>query len=135
MASEIIGCDDFVVVNMFPYPTRNITDIALLGKESQAWTVARPVVIAELARCSEVLLGYGVSEPVGQARLHHREQAKWILRLLDGLGRPVWTVGGEPRHPSRWQRYTSRAHPDLGFREALIHALRADAYGPTRVDD
>jgi hypothetical protein len=130
MASEIIGCDDYVVVNLFPRPTRNVTEIALLGKDPQVWVEARPTVVAGLATCNEVLLGYRLSEPGGEARLHHRDQTTWIISVLQGLGRSAWTVGGRPRHPSRWQRHTSRAHPNLRFREALTLSLNNGAYGP-----
>jgi hypothetical protein len=71
-----------------------------------------------------VLLGYGVSRPPGVAGLHFQNQVVWLMEVLANSNLPIYAVGGAPRHPSRWQRWTSRTHPEAPFELALVRELR-----------
>ena len=70
-----------------------------------------------------MLLAYGTAEPSGEARAHHREQVRWLDEQIEERSLPTWWVGGAPRHPSRWQRYTWRELPGIEFRDALERSL------------
>jgi hypothetical protein len=124
LAADIIGCDTVTIVNLFPVPSRSTLDIAALGEAPSAWLSARPEIREAVAVADAVLLGYGTSSPAGLAGRHHREQVSWTQALLADLSTQSWMVGGLPRHPSRWQRHTYRAFPDLQFADALRVSLR-----------
>ena len=63
--------------------------------------------------------------PSGPALGHFRLQVRWVGEVLAARGiESAYCFGDGPRHPSRWQRYTSRAHPDLSFEEAAVASLR-----------
>lgn len=83
-----------------------------------------------LEDASEVVLAYGVTEPTGPAKLHHRWQVQWLKEQIIQLGIPTWTVGGRPRHPSRWQRYTFDVHPEMAFRDALGKSFESGGVDP-----
>lgn len=119
MAREILGYDDVVVANVVDVATRSTGELATVGGEPDVWVRARPQLRAAITQADVVMLGYGCTEPSGPARLHFRAQAAWLQDLVNQLGLPVVMVGNAPRHPSRWQRWTSRQHPDLAFPDAL----------------
>ena len=85
----------------------------MLAPERAGWIDARPWIKAAIEMSDGVLLAYGLSVPSGPARHHHKRQVDWLLEQLSQV--PVWQFGGSPRHPSRWQRWTHRHHPDIGF--------------------
>jgi hypothetical protein len=115
----MLGFETAEIVNLFAIPSRSVTDISMLGAELDGWTEARALLEPAIIACSGVLLGYGVAEPKGAARRHHRDQVDWLGKMLADTGRPTFQVGGEPRHPSRWQRWTARHYPHLTFSSAL----------------
>ena len=125
LAAQIIGCPDFEVGNLFPVPSMDVSSIARLGVRPELWSDARDDLVNQLSRADDVLLGWGCTEPAGGARLHHRSQIEWLLTTVESKPIQLWTVGGVPRHPSRWQRYTSRAYPALPFVAALRVSLGA----------
>lgn len=71
-----------------------------------------------------VLLAHGVCMPNGPAKRHFTAQTEWLHHQLDKHGLAPWQVGDGPRHPSRWQRYTSLHHPGASFPEALSLSLQ-----------
>jgi len=127
MASDIIGFSRPRVVNLFPIVTRSVTDISALGIEQDPWVVNRGALLDALGEANEVFLAYGVAEPSGPARVHHRSQVQWLHEQISQLELKTWTVGGRTRHPSRWQRYTSKIYPTLTFRDALKLSLQTEA--------
>lgn len=129
IAQEILGYRKLAVTNIFGLPTRSTGDIAALGIEQDPWLDSRPDLERKLLRADGVILAYGTSAPTGPARQHWKAQTEWLLNLLNKSQVPVWSVNGEMRHPSRWQRHTFRQNPDLPFREALALALNCHAEG------
>ena len=133
LAADIIGCDAVAIVNLFPVASRSSLEIAALGERESTWLAARSELKVAMAAADEVLLGYVISSPPGLAGDHHRSQIAWTRSLLVDLNTWPWTVGGLPRHPSRWQRHTSRTFPDMTFAAALRRVLcRESEAGPNR---
>jgi hypothetical protein len=121
LACYALGYERVEVVNLFSRATSNVLDIATLGVAEAAWKEGRPGIVAGLNLADAVLLGWGATEPIGAARQHHRAQVAWLRTELRERGLVGWTVGGTPRHPSR---FTARHFPDLAFSDALPRALR-----------
>src|SRR5205085_3906422 len=84
---------------------------------------ARSPLAAEIGSADGLLLAYGATEPTGPARTHFRSQLEWVAERVEACGVAAWCVGDGPRHPSRWQRWTHRAHPGLPFPDALAQSL------------
>lgn len=122
-AVDILGFERAVVANLFAFPTYRSGGIADIGRTPDGWLDARPTLVSGLDGCEAVLLAYGTQEPSGEARAHHREQVRWLDGQIEYRALPTWWVGGAPRHPSRWQRYTWREFSGLRFEEALVQAL------------
>lgn len=93
------------------------------GKEALPWLESRAAISAGLAACNGVVLGYGVSEPTGAARLHYRAQIDWLWGELRASESLIWSVELPPRHPSRWHRLTYKLAPDTLFPDALRSVL------------
>lgn len=129
MATELLGFDDVTVANLFSMPSHATGAIAELGISEDGWVTARATLEACLGVGNGVLLAYGATSPAGAARRQFRQQVAWLHSRITALSLPTWQVGDGPRHPSRWQRWTYRAHPDVSFPEALRNSLV-----PVRVD-
>lgn len=123
LARAILGFDVVETSNIFALPSYRTGEIRYLGASERGWLLARAQLVEALDRAHGVLLANGVSKPVGGAGGHHDEQVAWLNAKLSAADLPVWWVGGAPRHPSRWQRYTYRVHPKLSFDEALRQSL------------
>lgn len=119
LARQLLGFERVAVVNLFPAPSYRTGELSQLGATPEAWLPARQDIAEQLPIAEGVLLAYGCSAPSGPAREHFRTQERWLTSLLADRSVPVWRVGGTPRHPSRWQRWTVRQHPNLEFRRAL----------------
>lgn len=104
VAKDVLGCSSLQVANMFAIPTKDLPDINRVGREPHGWLETRPQLTAAIAQADAVILGWGLGGLSGPARLHFREQIDWVFSLLAAHG-PVWTVGGVPRHPSRWRQF------------------------------
>lgn len=124
MAASLIGCDDYEVANIFAEPTADVLSISAAGVTSTHWMTAREALKPLIAGADNVLFAWGKTEPTGPARKFHRAQIEWLIHQTSLTTAAIWMVGAEPRHPSRWQRYTSREHPHLPFVQALSLALR-----------
>lgn len=129
MAARVIGCGEVAIDNLFPTPSNDVTELNAIGAQADLWLAARPSLLRELRAVDDVLLGWGCSEPSGEARRHHRTQVTWLMGVLESRSVQVWTVGGQPRHPSRWQRYTAREYPGQPFVNALGASLRVGLPG------
>ncbi len=131
VARQLLGYAAVDVRNLFAYPTRSSLDIGVAGSEQDGWLKARADLSHGLAKADGVLLGYGTQAPAGPARGHFHAQVSWLEGVLASAKVPVWLVGGAPRHPSRWQRYTHRIAPDRPFTDGLRDALELRAQRPT----
>ncbi len=123
LAAELLGFAEVKVANLFSLPSLATGAIDELGATATGWLAARPSLETALAGANGVLLAYGTTSPSGPARTHFREQVKWLRTHLDQLALPGWQVGDGPRHPSRWQRWTNREHPEVPFIEAVRLSL------------
>lgn len=132
LAAELLGYGEVSVANLFALPSQATRAIDELGATELGWVAARDRLVTSLSVADGVLLAYGATPPSGPARLHFRDQVAWLQNRVDELSVPTWIVGDGPRHPSRWQRWTHRVHPDLAFRDALRQSLapvRPDSVG------
>ena len=123
LAERILGFDMHCVVNIFARPSHATGALVRLGVDDSGWIEARPDISAGLGAARGVLLGYGSTPPAGLARNKFNDQIDWLAGHLMALGVPIWQLGDGPRHPSRWQRWTHRAHPDIAFEEAVKRSL------------
>ncbi|WP_373427492.1 DUF1643 domain-containing protein [Arthrobacter pascens] len=123
-AQRILGFDSNLLVNLFSFASYRTGDVAELGSTEDGWHRARPALQEGINRADGVLLAYGASAPGGPARQHFHEQVRWLADELAVAQKPAWWVGGTARHPSRWQRFTCRAHPGMDFGEALPLAIQ-----------
>lgn len=130
-AAELLGYGDAEVVNLFPLETYRTGGINGLGAEAAHWQQARGAIEEALNRAAAVLVGYGATEPSGLARGHHRDQVAWLRQQIVERKLPTYQVGDGPRHPSRWQRWTFRHHPEVPFSEALSLSFRLVIYEGT----
>lgn len=124
LARSLLGFDSIVHGNLFAFPTRDLAGVAAVGATEEGWLEARQQLVEQVARADAALLGFGVQSPSGNARRWFRAQVSWLEAELGKADTPVWEVGGAPRHPSRWQRYTHRTSSDRPFATALGEALR-----------
>lgn len=122
--AEFLGYRDIEVVNLFSLATYRTGGINGLGAEVAHWHHARGPIEEALDRAAAVLIGYGATEPSGLARGHHRDQVAWLGQRIVERKLSTYQVGDGPRHPSRWQRWTFRHHPEVPFSEALKLSLR-----------
>lgn len=110
-AAGLINCDAVDVVNLLEVPTADTNAIAEAGREGATWKRSRSAISDGFHRADALLLAWGVSEPTGPARHHRREQMAWTLAEAQRAGHTrVWTVGDQPRHPSRWHQYVADRH-------------------------
>lgn len=123
MATSLLGCGGHEIANLLDVATNNVVEVNAIGLNPDAWKFSRPALAGGIARADVALLAWGHSSPNGLARTHHRAQVEWVLHELRERSIPLWAVGPTPRHPSRWQRYTSREFPNLPFSAALGSAL------------
>jgi hypothetical protein len=123
LAAELLGFADVAVANLFSMPSHRTGAIAELGATEEGWLTARASLETCLGAGDGVLLAYGATSPSGEARLQFRQQVAWLRSRITARELPTWHVGDGPRHPSRWQRWTYRAHPDVPFAEALRSSL------------
>jgi hypothetical protein len=123
LAAELLGFHDVAVANLFSVPSHATGAIAELGTTEEGWLAARSSLDASLGMAKGVLLAYGAASPTGEAGLQFRRQVSWLLSRISAMALPTWHVGDGPRHPSRWQRWTYRAHPEVPFTEALRNSF------------
>lgn len=122
-ARRILGYDHCLISNIFGFPTYRSGEIATIGTVEDGWRAARSHLLNVMPTASAILLGYGLTKPPGVAGKLHTQQLVWLEEQIASYSLPVWWVGGSPRHPSRWQRYTHRAFPNLDYPDALAAAL------------
>jgi len=126
LARTSLGLDELRVVNLFPTATYRTTDISSAGTDPRIWESARPSIQKAIADADAILLAYGVGEPNGPARAWYRSQLAWLELLITASAVPTFHVGGGPRHPSRWHRWTRLEFPEIPFEVALRLALTRD---------
>jgi hypothetical protein len=125
--ATMLGFNLVSIVNVLDVRTTSVADMTQLGRNEDAWVRSRNAIEEAIHRSSQVLLAYGCGAPTGPARAHFRGQIIWLRDLLTSSGVDVVvSVGGRPRHPSRWQRATHATYPGLSFGDALPQVLRSE---------
>ncbi|MGC4819087.1 DUF1643 domain-containing protein [Micromonospora sp. DT63] len=136
VAADVLRCDGVQVANLFTLPTTDVAEINQVGRNTLDWERACPALEQVLMTSHAVVAGWGVSGLYGPAGAHRRAQAAWVIRRaasaphLGGL----WTLNGEPRHPSRWHQYVSDRHgrtSGASLRDRLASVLRFVDFVPT----
>lgn len=122
-AANIVECGFFEITNLIDVATNSVIDITTVGRDRQPWIDSRAAIGSGLDRAAAVLFAWGASEPTGPARHHHRSQVGWLTLEVAKRGLSTWSLGDVPRHPSRWQRHTSRNLPGVPFELALAQLL------------
>lgn len=122
-ARAALRLDSCEISNLFSLSTYRTGDISSLGAEEEPWLIARQSLLRSLCVADAIILGYGLTEPTGPARAFHRSQVSWLMNEIKTLSVPAYVVGDGPRHPSRWQRFTSRVHGSMPFEQALARSL------------
>jgi hypothetical protein len=123
MAASALGYAQVEISNLFAFHTQNALQISAVGANEFGWRIAQFELANALGSADAVLLAYGMQPPSGPARAHFLAQVAWLEQMLTESPKPVWLVGGAPRHPSRWQRHTHRVAPSMPFESALREAL------------
>lgn len=124
IARKVLGFDSLSIANLYPAP---IASSGRTTDDASVWSAGRRDVARELARVDsmDVLLGYGVSMPTGPSRAMYRAQLEWLEGHIASSRARVWTFGGQPNHPSRWQRITHRHRPGATVEELARELLTA----------
>ncbi|WP_456846869.1 hypothetical protein [Cellulomonas sp. P5_C6] len=106
-AGLVLGYSTIEVVNLCSAATPSVVELNRTQR-LDGWLDARPALVGSLRTASGVLAAWGVAGMTGAARLARDDQVAWLYDelLKAGIDR-VWTVGGEPRHPSRWHQFVS----------------------------
>lgn len=123
LAAELLGFTDVDTANLFALPSHATGAITELGATERGWVQARPTLATNIRSAQGVLLAYGTRAPLGEARLHFRQQVAWMTEEIANHAVPTWYVGDGPRHPSRWHRWTHRTYPAMPFAEALRNSI------------
>lgn len=110
VAAHILGNMELAVVNLFATATKSIVEVNDVGRAPEGWLAARPGIRSAIGAADEVLVGWGIGGIHGAARQCMRRQIDWLINALPERLDAVWTIGGEPRHPSRWHQYVSDKH-------------------------
>lgn len=117
VARRALNCSSATITNLYP---AQLTDVNAIGSPSNdVWALGREEILQEISRAdtTDVLLGFGVQEPSGDARHSFRSQLQWLACALESSDARVWAYGDRPTHPSRWQRVAHRYAPGSGVED------------------
>lgn len=118
LARSSLSCTSYSVANLYPAPLADVNAMADF-ENRDTWQLGRDEVTRAVSRAdtTDVLLGYGVQFPTGVNRRRFREQLDWLAEELAARPMRVWTFGGRPTHPSRWQRVVHQHKPGASVDE------------------
>jgi hypothetical protein len=109
-ARHALGFQSVEIANLCCDPTLSVLELNALGHD-RGWVGARADLLDALHRADGVLAGWGIAGLSGKARRARDSQVGWLLQEADRVGLThFWTVGGVPRHPSRWHQYVADKH-------------------------
>jgi hypothetical protein len=126
VAAELLDCDSVEIANLFSVATRDVTGINEAGRSADGWSAAQPRLRQVIAESDCLIAGWGVGGLSGAAAMYQRIQLDYVRLCAREFGLDhIWTINGEPRHPSRWHQYVSDRHGRatgtcLGERIALV---------------
>lgn len=132
-AAVILRCDTYQVVNLFEVSSQSVTDLSRVSV-AILQSPDRRAVSSRLASAHSLLAAWGTTGLSGPLRQSRISRARTVLELARQEGHSMaWTVGGSPRHPSRWHQYVADKYARTGggsFEERL-----RDVLVPTSIDD
>ncbi len=107
LARRVLGYSHVEIVNLHGGPTATVVELNM-AVDQTGWIDARADIRRALGGAGGLLGGWGIAGLTGMARRARNEQVDWLKAEagLAGLTQ-IWTVGGEPRHPSRWHQFVS----------------------------
>jgi hypothetical protein len=109
-AQRSLNCGSLSIGNLVQIRTAGMEDLSTAAERFEPWLEARAALSMLLEGAENVLYAWGVSPLRGPARSHLRAQIAWVVSHPVPLGTRIWTLGGEPRHPSRWHQYLSEKY-------------------------
>lgn len=109
VAGALLGYANVRMVNLCRLPTKSVVELA--DSSLNDWRRARPYLKQAIGNGSAILTAWGVSPLRGAAQQHFNSQVDWFCQeaQMKGMDR-IWTVGGSPRHPSRWYQFVADKH-------------------------
>jgi len=108
-AATVLGYEHVTFTNLCSVPTPSVVELKRLDHGD--WELARGELADALVHSDAVLAGWGVAGVTGEAQRLLRAQVDWLRERALAVGiESFWTVGGEPRHPSRWHQYVADRH-------------------------
>lgn len=131
-ARRALGCGSSSIVNLYPKVLAGANLLNQNVGDPGVWASGRSAIRSAILApgASDVLLGYGLQLPSGAGRQPFREQLRWLSSELSPLQLRLWTFGGRPAHPSRWQRVSHRHRPGATIDEVaqtlLVQAVASD---------
>ena len=138
-AGRALGHAHVVVANLCAMPTRDVNELERVATDPRIWHSARPELERVIMQSDVLIAGWGVKSWSGPSAVHFRDQLE--LRAGSGHEMPgkneIWTLGGEPRHPSRWHQYVSERYgratgETLAARlSSVLEAVPLDALSPS----
>ncbi|MFF1818106.1 DUF1643 domain-containing protein [Kribbella sp. NPDC058245] len=124
---DVLGHSSVRIANLFASATASVAELNRVGRDPAGWEAARPAIENLIEQADTFLIGWGVSGLSGVAARHKASQVTWLRSILRERDvSSVWSIGGEPRHPSRWHQYVSDRYarvPSGSFRQRLSCAL------------
>lgn len=139
VAARILGCSRVEIANLFSVPTQDVTSMNPVAKDSEGWLAAHGDLSRVIASADVLLGGWGVRGLSGSAARQRRTQILFVGNQAGIYGRThLWTVGGQPRHPSRWHQFVSDRYgrtPGGLFDERLKYALQETAIADLVTDN
>lgn len=106
LAGQILGFDNVEIANLTNVATPTVVELNRIDQDG--WFEARDELRVRLRGADALLGGWGTTGLHGPARRSLLTQVSWLAQESSAAGMPeMWTVGGQPRHPSRWHQYVS----------------------------
>jgi hypothetical protein len=110
LSKAIPGCS-VSAVNLCAMPAADLPSLSVVAAHPAPWLEARERISTALGDCDELMAAWGLCSLTGSARHHRTAQLNWLLDATTDMGlREALTVGGMPRHPSRWHQFVSDVH-------------------------
>ena len=125
VASQVLKVTSFEIVNLVSLPTKDLPVLNQLASDPNDWISARGDLRRGIKQGDLVLSAWGLGGFSGQSKVNFQDQKSWLRTYLQSIGVDcVLTIGGRPRHPSRWRQYLG---PQRGLYKQATFELRLEA--------
>lgn len=107
-AAKVLGFEHHEVANLFSVPTPTVVELNLLTIDDASWGDIQLRLREHTWSAGGVLAAWGIAGASGMFRRERDKRGAWLYQEALKAGHEgIWTVGGEPRHPSRWHQYVA----------------------------